>query len=244
MKHLPSPHRIFLLPCLALVLSAFTTPASAVVTLPDLAPGSEYQLIFVTSGTITATSPDINVYNSFVISQAALNPSLPSASWSAVVSTPTVNAIDNAPTYSNIPIYNTQGQLVATGSTGFWSGTTLNAIAYDQNGTPASANAYTGSNDQGDAFGDSMGQSLVTVGAPHYVNLWLDEGGYIPPTYSLPVYALSSPITISAVPEPKTWAALLGVGATGGVGFAWYWWRRTRPQWRVAAEEHQSYFED
>ena len=84
-----------------------------------LAPGSEYQLIFVTADTTTATSTDITTYNSFVTTEAGLNPSLPSATWDAVVSTATVNANVNAPNVmvdgSYLPVFNTQGAGMTAG---------------------------------------------------------------------------------------------------------------------------------
>jgi len=82
--------------------------------------GSPYQLIFVTSGTTDANSSDITFYNSIVTAQAALNPALPTATWSAVASTHAVNANRNALAYGNIPIYNTQGLLVASGYSQLW----------------------------------------------------------------------------------------------------------------------------
>ena len=91
----------------------------AVRCYPDLPPGSQYQLVFVTSDATTAESTNIADYNSFVRQEAAQNSSLPAATWNVVASTATVNAVNNALTYSSIPIYNTHGQLVASGSSGF-----------------------------------------------------------------------------------------------------------------------------
>lgn len=251
MKHLPPPCRTLLLSCFALALSASTTAARAVVTLPNLPVGSEYELIFVTSGTITATSPDISVYNSFVISQAALSPSLPSASWSAVVSTPGIDAVSNAPTYSNIPIYNTAGQLVASGSAGFWSGSLQHAINYDQQGTVSNTEVWTGTNPVGGSSADfgsvhqfAMGESTPQTGNsnPEFVDGGWSSYYFSASSGSLPVYALSSPITISAVPEPKAWAALIGLGAMGVVGFLWRRRRRGKSAWQPVAGRGESCF--
>lgn len=246
MKHQPSPYRTFLVSCLVLLLSVFTTTASAVVTLPNLAPGSEYQLIFVTSGTVTATSPDIVVYNSFVNTQASLNPSLPSASWFAVVSTPAIDAVSNAPTYSNIPIYNTAGQLVASGASAFWSASHSAPIEYDQQGALVQSIVWTGTSPAGisaNGLANSSDYSQIGVSQTSNESWVADSSAYTQAGLAIPVYALSSPITISAVPEPKTWATLLVLGAMGIAGFVWHRRRHANPAFHTVAGEDESYFE-
>ena len=47
------------------------------IILPNLPPGSQYQLMFVTAGSRYATSTDIEDYNAFVTAEAQQNPSLP-----------------------------------------------------------------------------------------------------------------------------------------------------------------------
>lgn len=58
--------------------------------------------------------------------------------WNAIASTAAVAAMNNAPTYASVPIYNTHGQLVAAGSAALWSaagyGNLQAPIDYDQNG--------------------------------------------------------------------------------------------------------------
>ena len=143
--------------CVAIFVSLFPLQLPADVILPTLSqiqtadPGAtSYQIAFVTSGGTTGISSDITVYNNFVTSEAALSSSLPgSVTWNAIVSTPTTNACDNAPTYASVPIFNTAGQLVAAGSSQLWSGTEIeNAIAFDQNGNPAQGLSY-GNNGNG-----------------------------------------------------------------------------------------------
>ncbi len=113
-------------------MAGFTPPAG-------LAPGSEYQIAFVTSGGTTSTSTNIADYNSFVTQQAEQSPALVSlgATWTAIASTAAENVSDNAPTYAAVPIYNTAGQLVATGSSDLWSGSIQNFIDHDQFGDAA-----------------------------------------------------------------------------------------------------------
>ena len=80
-----------------------------------LAPGSQYQLIFVTAGTIAGTIPSEAPYNAFVTAQALLNPSLPSTTWHSVTAAGNTEALQNAPSGNLVPIYNTAGQLVQAG---------------------------------------------------------------------------------------------------------------------------------
>ena len=62
----------------ALVATMFAGTAVAQVVLPTgLPPGSQYEIAFVTSDGTTATSTDINDYNSFVTAEAAFSSSLP-----------------------------------------------------------------------------------------------------------------------------------------------------------------------
>ena len=113
-----------LLPCLAAyaAIALTATQLMATVIPPNLPPGTQYQLIFVTAGTTRADHSDIGYYNSFVSAEAALNPSLPQdVTWNAVGSSlagPT-QAILNAPSgvyVGNIPVYNTTGLEVSDGS--------------------------------------------------------------------------------------------------------------------------------
>ena len=81
---------------MALLLMGSKAQASIIPPI-GLAPGSEYQLIFVTQGTIKATSSQESTYNTFVTTQAALNTNLPSATWTAITSVTGTAASSNAP---------------------------------------------------------------------------------------------------------------------------------------------------
>ena len=184
---------------------------------PNLPPGSKYQLILITGGGIAATSSDVSVYNTFAAAQIT-NPALTvlGATWKAVVSTPTVRAIDNSPT-SSLPIYNTAGQLVKLHGSDLWNDSISNFIL-DQFGQSDPELAWTGTDSSkgGPYFsGWSLGgggsyagavQAVVGGGAGggglnragSYLNRnWCSEG-LQPWTDRHPVFALSSPIVVSA----------------------------------------------
>ena len=111
--------------------------ASPVLTTPaGLSPGDHFRFVFVTDGTTTATSSNINDYNTFVTEQAggATYNGQP-ITWVAIASTPTVNAIDNVGLTQD-PVYLADGTKVTTSTTtsGLWSGTLLHVIDEDLSG--------------------------------------------------------------------------------------------------------------
>jgi formylglycine-generating enzyme len=192
-----------------MVTTMFTGTAMADFIPPtSLAPGSQYQIIFVTSGTSQAGSKELNYYNSFVTQQAALNPSLPNTTWRAVASAWSGSARTNAPTYDNIPIYNTIGQLVAIGPNGLWSYPHTALVAYDENGTYKTTRVWTGTDTNGQAnqwysLGNIYGNNSSIAGDDTSLGgTWINSTGAARTSlYSL--YALSSLIIVSTS-EPAT----------------------------------------
>lgn len=96
------------------VLQLQTRVASAgvVIQVPvGLKPDAHFRIIFVTSGTIDATSNNIADYNAFVNSQAqgaTFNGQV--IHWSAIASTDSVNALMNTDSYSSAAIYMVDGR--------------------------------------------------------------------------------------------------------------------------------------
>ena len=204
-----------------LALFGCTAGFASIVTTPaGLAPGTQYQLAFITSGQSFATSTNIADYNAFVTAQAALDPTLAafdtanSVTWTAIGSTQSVNATANAPSTGLVYILN--GTKIASGTNTLYSGTLLSALDIDENGNPGVSTVWTGSNSAGTASGgiNDLGQTFTEYG-----NSSLTTGGWIASTNgvesnnNMPLYALSSVITVPQVagtPEPATFALVPG----------------------------------
>jgi|GEM_PF-3336713 len=94
----------------------------------DLEPGTPYRLMFVTTNVTNAESDDIEYYNNFVMSEAAAIPKLAEfgTNWTAMASTPTVDARDNTNTDptpggpTGVPIYLVDGTRVADNYDQLW----------------------------------------------------------------------------------------------------------------------------
>ena len=104
------------------VLLAGASHAAAIVVPTGLNPGATYRIIFVTSTMRDGSSGNIADYNSFVTDAANLDAGLAGlgTTWTALASTATVNALDNAGLSagdSTTPFYNTVGNLIAIGVT-------------------------------------------------------------------------------------------------------------------------------
>jgi hypothetical protein len=198
---------------LASALGVSPTQVKAQVVLPtttnhQLGPGSQYEIMFTTDDMRDGTSANIADYNAFVNEEAALSPGLPQGvSWQAVVSTPTVDANVNAPA-AGIPIYNTSGQFLSSGS--IYSGSNFNNSIYNQYGLPSSTHdVWTGSLPDGTASPNSLGNQLLpgqTQTAVAGNNLQIGGNAITysqqPTSTAMHLYALSSPITVPSPPPP------------------------------------------
>ena len=184
----------------------------AQVTLPNLPPGSQYEIIFATSTETAVSSGSLGFYNSFVSTSAGTLNSLlpPGVTWHAVASTGAApnDAKDNAPSAAGIPIYNTHGIEVSPGN--LYSGASLlSTIQYTETGgQPPIDEIWTGSDASGSSL-NPLGSANPEFGFSDQTSTSWITGQTLSNSIPWPLYALSSPITV--VPEPAT-LSLLGAG--------------------------------
>ncbi|MDT8391475.1 MAG: PEP-CTERM sorting domain-containing protein [Lentisphaeria bacterium] len=190
--------------------------------------GDQYRFAFVGSANRQAQDTDIAVYNSWaqgLADASALGIGTDQGvTWNVIGSTSTVNARDNTSTNPNVngtgeTIYLLDGgTVVAINYAQLWDGTIDNAIAIDENGNAKSPSwAFTGTYIDGTNSGMGATRNPLGVNEVSQAGSTLDQwiwrvntsASY---TNSLPMYAMSDPLTI--VPEPST-ALLAGLGLAG-----------------------------
>jgi len=211
---LRSSIRLLTLLLLAICLAG---SANALIVPPDLNPGDQYRLLFVTTNT-DATSTDIADYNAFVTAQANSDGDLSAlgTSWTAIASTATVDALDNTGTGAGggVPIYSTGGALLFVDHTDLWDGggplSSLTAASGKLVATKSGT--WTGTASDGTAA-SGLGTATPTFGT----GATFFDAGTASQTNLKPLYAISGVLTI--VPEPGTLSlvalGLLGYAASG-----------------------------
>ena len=242
MKRLLSVLSVFAITSVA----AGTASAGPIVATPTgLHPGDHFRIAFVTTGTTTATSPNISTYDTFVTAQAGgatYNGS--TITWSAIASTTSVSAITHIGV-TNDAVYLVDGTLVSNSdsTSGLWSGSLQHALSEDINKvTSVNESVWTGTTINGGALsGYELGHTPVIfvndfsnygISDPIYAgNRWVNanaaQGGpyldYEESSYHM--YGISQDLIVSsAVPEPST-AMLAGLG---GIAIAIRAYRRLR----------------
>jgi len=196
-----------------LVLAVSSSALAGPVVPAGLSPGDTYQLVFVTDGTIDATSSIIGNYNTFVQTQATQNAALTGTdmgvTWTAIASTPDDDARDNAVVGMNTPVYLLDGTTkIADGFTDMWDMSIDAPINVDQFGQAATPLfVWTGSQFNGTGnFTFELGTNGNTV--VQGLNLHSSDLRWITNSSSdknnqAPLYALSQVITVP-IPEPTT----------------------------------------
>jgi hypothetical protein len=205
---------------------------AAVITVPNVADGTQYRLIFVTSGARDARSSNIADYNSFVQAEANLSPELVAlnTTWTAIGSTLTVDARDNTATNPNtavgVAFYNLHGLKIANNNADLWDGLLLTSITWDQFDVfhDTASPVWTGTHHTGIASANPLGGSVqfpfAQFGLPSFVGAgWVNGGSsHINDGVSdlASMYAVSGVLTAgastAAVPEPGA-CLMYGLGA-------------------------------
>ena len=191
-------------PLVATAVILVTSANARPVVPTSLQPGDQYYLAFVSDGTRVATSSIIADYNSFVETQAALNPALTGTEvgvgWHAIASTATTDAITNLGLLPGKPIYLLDGtSVVSVTSAAGWLGATLqHAIDHNQFAAtvgPATF-AWTGTSSAGTLsgvkpLGDPSGVSQLGQATGVVDQRWVNIGQAFS-SQDLSLYAVST----------------------------------------------------
>jgi hypothetical protein len=200
----------FLLATAAIALSA--PSANAAIAVPSgLNAGDNYHVIFVSSTTRDGLSSDILDYDAHVTAAAdaaGIGSSI-GLEWRALGSTTSVDAIDHiSPLFSdpaNTPIYNQNGDLVATSLNALFSGGALSGpILYDETGLALDTLAWTGTFRFGEAYTDfTLGSankfSIYGNSNLYTSSVWLTNASS-DATQSFSLYGVSGLLTVVPVP--------------------------------------------
>ena len=160
----------------AFALVAASESLAVPITVPTgLNPGDQYRLAFVTSTTRDATSSNIADYNAFVTAVANAVPELLAlgTTWTAIGSTPTVDARDNTNTNPFVAvgfaIYLLNDTLLANDNADLWDLSIANPLEIDEGGnTTPNLSAWTGTFLDGTAAaGGELGTPGPIVGFTH-----------------------------------------------------------------------------
>jgi hypothetical protein len=217
--------RTFCVLAVAVVGMASRSAAGTIVTVPpSLAPGSQYRLVFVTDDFYTATSANINDYNTDVNNEANSVFALAAlgTTWLDIGSTFAVNAIFNIGIDAGVPIYDLEGNLVAIDAGneagGLFTLAILSPITYSEGGAVLATHVWTGTLPIGDAAPYTLGGvgGLTDTGFSADVNAaWVYAGLQLSALEGMRLYGISEDLTVpgSPTPEPSTTAMVILAGA-------------------------------
>ena len=177
---------------------------------PGLTPGDTYRLVFVTADTITAGVGDIDYYNTFVTNEADAVPALAAlgATWTVIGATDAVSAPANVGVTDSGTIWNLAGIEIAPSTAALFN--TENTSLLNPIDPQVSA-VWTGAGPDGTAVDGGLGgtyaffvyYAIVGDSGSTSAN-YLDERT-VGTGFGLPMYAISSPLTVPAdTPEPTT----------------------------------------
>jgi len=210
-----------------LLMSGSILSAAVITVPPGLAPGSNYRLVFVTSGSRDATSSNILDYDQFVTDQANLNPVLAGlgTTWKVIGSTATVDASDHLTPVGGL-IYRLDGVLVANPA--LYIGTLSVPINLDQFGVLTAEHVWTGSSNL------NLRKTLYPLGPEVTIGTTMGRSDFSDAfwltwapgtqTVSNRFYGISGLLVTAEVPEPAT----LTLSTAALPGLIWCARRRRR----------------
>ena len=221
---------VLLVGVLLLFLGIMPVHAAPVTVPSGLNPGDQYRLVFVTCGTTQAFSDDMRYYNDFVTDEASVVPELTAlnTTWSAIASTPYWDVQSNTNTEvgpngdEGYPIFNLQGELLATTNAEFWTPSTkINVgIAIDPYGRVLAPDyAWTGTDEIGHGAGPlgcGCGRSMYGVFGWEGTS-WVAEGTW-PQDATYHLYAMSGILLVSQPVPAPTSLVLFSSGIFGLLG--------------------------
>lgn len=217
-----------------LVAGAASADPISLATPAGLDVGDQFRFVFLTLGTIDATSDDIGVYNAFVNAQAVgATYDGSTVTWKAIGSTSLVDARTNVGGFGDsVPVYRVDGTRVAENLTaffgsGFWGSVWDASISRSIYGSEINNFVWTGSNNDGTTRSDNeLGAAVTQLGDSSSTSSALQSASTQNSYIGYPLFAMSE--TLTAVPEPSTYALALAGLACGG-----YLVRRSRRRQRA-----------
>jgi hypothetical protein len=194
----------FVLTSLLLAMTS-AVPAMAVVTVPpDLNPGDQYRLAFVTSGLSPATSSNIDDYNTFVTNAANSVTDLSDlgTEWKAIGSTASVAARSNTNTIPgtapDVPVYRLDGVKIANNNADLWDATIAAPLTTTELLTTFAGEVWTGT-----LFNGTIASNFPLGGDPAayactnlYNGNWIICGWNPPPSTPRPLFAISGVLVV------------------------------------------------
>jgi hypothetical protein len=195
----------------------------------DYQPGQKFRIMFITSGTISATSTDISTYDNFVMEQAGgATYCGGTVAFKAVASIGSMNARDHVGGFgSGVQVFMPNGNRVALGMTDgnwgdLWSGSPGGGRPIDCgiNGQSLGYSlVWTGTDYDGISSGTwgAMGGESVVYGWNGWMQSIFSTQDRMSSSESLRMYAISEELTVGM---PGTGAAVPAPGAAALVGLA------------------------
>lgn len=224
-----------------LVCCPTVTAAIEIVTVPpDLNPGDQYRLVYVTNATLPATNSNASFYNSFVqahITNLGEGNALYdlNTEWKALVSTTSgdvarVNTGTDPTAEAGVPVYNLAGQRIADNNADLWDGAIANPVMYTETGGTGAV-VWTGSTWTGVAgtwpLGGNTWEQAQNADATSQASNWI-RGSSSQAQYSNQIYGMSGVLTVPggvSAPALSIW----GIGTLVLSLAALACWRLRRP---------------